>query len=292
MEQQKPRRRAKWLSKVLGRESSSQVAETNFQNDQHKAQAQSQGRGIEDGSSRKTSPKATPFQAGSGDGKGHTEPSSQVPIAENDSKLQGDQDKAAVDPKEWPGDVPNSIPMPAVETMKVPKPLASQVLAAPVDTSRSAANSNSPYRKEDENKTSPVPRLLDPKACMQSADLWEKAYTQLSQDKKHKDLLTKYEAILEESSPALNPETQDSFPKKMQASVQRQVNVMKRRQWTIQWDQKSIVVREQTERIVKFIQTFSKLGTAIAQIDPVHAGIPWAGVCAILTVSVHSPEVC
>ncbi|TVY25039.1 Vegetative incompatibility protein HET-E-1 [Lachnellula hyalina] len=284
MEQQKPRRRAKWLSKVLGRESSSQVAETNFQNDQHKAQGQSQGRGIEDGSSRKTSPKATPFQADSGDGKGHTEPSSQVPVAENDSKLQGDQDKAGVDPKERPGDVPNSIPMPAVETMKVPKPLASQVLAAPVDTSRSAANSNSPYRKEDENNTSPVPRLLDPKACMQSADLWEKAYTQLSQDTKHKDLLTKYEAILEESSPAPNPETRDSFPKKMQASVQRQVNVMKRRQWTIQWDQKSIVVREQTERIVKFIQTFSKLGTAIAQIDPVHAGIPWAGVCAILTL--------
>ncbi|TVY34358.1 Vegetative incompatibility protein HET-E-1 [Lachnellula subtilissima] len=282
MEQQKPRRRAKWLSKVLGRESSSQVAQTNSQNDQHKAQSQRLGLGLGDGSSRKTSPKATPFQADSGDGKSHTEPTSQVPVVENDSKLQIEEDKAAVDPKERPGDVSDNIPMP--ETIKVPKPLASQVLAAPVDTSRSAADSNSPYRKEDENNTPPVPRLLDPEACMQSADLWEKAYTQLSQDKKHKDLLTKYEAILEESSPAPSPKPGDSFPKKMQAAVQRQVDVMKRKQWTIQWDQKSIVVREQTERIVKFIQTFSKLGTAIAQIDPVHAGIPWAGVCAILTL--------
>jgi hypothetical protein len=65
----------------------------------------------------------------------------------------------------------------------------------------------------------------------------------------------KYEAVLEESSPA--PTSGVSFPKKMEASVQRQVDVMKRKQWTLQWDQKSIVIREQTERIVKFIQTFS-----------------------------------
>jgi hypothetical protein len=120
---------------------------------------------------------------------------------------------------------------------------------------------------------------------MQSADLWEKAYTQLSQNPKHKDLLVKYEAILEESSP---PQvSSDSFPRKMETSVQRQVDVMKKKQWTLQWNQKPIVIREQAERIVKFIQTFSSLGTAIAQIDPVHIGIPWAGVCAILTVSVH-----
>ncbi|TVY88295.1 Vegetative incompatibility protein HET-E-1, partial [Lachnellula willkommii] len=249
---------------------------------------QGQGLGLGDGSSRKTIPNATPFQAESGDGEIHTEPSAQAPVVDNDSKLQNNQAKAAVDPEERPGDVSNNISAPAVEAMKVPNPSGSQVLAAPIDTSRSAANSNSPYRKGDENKTPPVPRLLDPKASMQSANLWEKAYTQLWQDKKHKDLLAKYEAILEESSPA--PKNGDSFPKKMQASVQRQVDVMKRKQWTIQWDQKSIVIREQTERIVKFVQTFSNLGTAIAQIDPVHAGIPWAGVCAILTVSVHSPE--
>lgn len=45
------------------------------------------------------------------------------------------------------------------------------------------------------------------------------------------------------------------------------------------------MIRDQAERIVKFVQTFSSIGTAIAQIDPVHVGIPWAGVCAILNVS-------
>jgi hypothetical protein len=59
---------------------------------------------------------------------------------------------------------------------------------------------------------------------------------------------------------------------------------MKQKQWVLQWDQKSIVVRDQVERIVNPVQTFSKLGTTIAQFDPVHVGIPWAGVCAILTV--------
>lgn len=120
---------------------------------------------------------------------------------------------------------------------------------------------------------------------MRSAHLWEKAYSQFSEDAKRKDIFNEYEAILEESSPPSKSEM--SFPKQMEAAVQFQINKMKQKQWVLQWDQKSIVVRDQAERIVKFVQTFSSLGSTIASIDPIHAGIPWAGVCVILTVSYH-----
>jgi hypothetical protein len=160
---------------------------------------------------------------------------------------------------------------------------ASSVSVSPVLTTPSVKNfakSTSPYQQaENQVKLSP---LLDPETCMSSAKLWEKAYTQLSENEKHSEVFKRYAAILEENSPALG--RSPSFPQKMQAVVRRQIEFMKQKQWVLQWDQKSIVVRDQVERIVNPVQTFSKLGTTIAQFDPVHVGIPWAGVCAILTV--------
>lgn len=118
---------------------------------------------------------------------------------------------------------------------------------------------------------------------MKNDGLWEKAYTQLSENDKHKVLLEEYEAVLEDS--ASNRPAGTSFPTRMNAFVEEKLNIMKQKQWVLQWDQKSFVIRDQAERIVKFVQTFSSIGTAIAQIDPVHVGIPWAGVCAVLNVS-------
>ncbi|EHK99410.1 putative Ecotropic viral integration site 5 protein like protein [Glarea lozoyensis 74030] len=66
------------------------------------------------------------------------------------------------------------------------------------------------------------------------------------------------------------------------AKIASRLEVMKSKQWTFQWDRRSVAVWDQAERIVKFVQTFQTLGTGIAQLDPIHAGIPWAGVCALL----------
>jgi hypothetical protein len=165
-----------------------------------------------------------------------------------------------------------------LQPQKVSSVSVSRVLTAP--SAKNFAKSTSPYQQtENQVKLSP---LLDPATCMSSAKLWEKAYTQLSENEKHSEVFKRYAAILEESSPVLG--RSPSFPQKMQAVVRRQIEFMKQKQWVLQWDQKSIVVRDQVERIVNLVQTFSKLGTTIAQFDPVHVGIPWAGVCAILTV--------
>jgi hypothetical protein len=118
---------------------------------------------------------------------------------------------------------------------------------------------------------------------MENLDLWKKAYHQLSRDEKTKALVEKYEVVLEDSH--LDNEAGETFEKQMVKVLEQKIAIMKKKQWIIQWDQKSIVVREQAERIVKFIQVFSGIGDAIAQIDPIHVGIPWAGVSAVLTVS-------
>ncbi|KAE8446360.1 hypothetical protein EG329_012109 [Mollisiaceae sp. DMI_Dod_QoI] len=160
------------------------------------------------------------------------------------------------------------------EPQKASRVPVARVLAAPTVKFENTVKSTSPYRKEEELEK--LPSLLDPQIRMRNAKLWERSYDQLSSNKNYRDLFKNYEAILEESSPARGSSA--SFPQKMQAAVQCQVDIMKQKQWVLQWDQKSIVVRDQAERIVKFVQTFSNLGAAIAQIDPIHVGIPWAGL--------------
>ena len=39
------------------------------------------------------------------------------------------------------------------------------------------------------------------------------------------------------------------------------------------------------ESIVKIINNFKDAGTSAANADPVHAGLPWAGICLLLSVS-------
>jgi len=141
------------------------------------------------------------------------------------------------------------------------------ILSAPAVDTRKTAKGSSRTQKAEFKDEEGVPRILDPKVSMYSAGLWEKTYTQMSSNEKHKELFIKYEAILDENSPSNAKNA--SFPQKMDANVQKQISVMKQKQWVLQWDKKSIVIRDQAERIVKFVQTFSALGDAIAQIDPI-----------------------
>ena len=53
---------------------------------------------------------------------------------------------------------------------------------------------------------------------------------------------------------------------------------------------KEIVLYEQLSKIYKAVQGFKELGGTIAGLDPVHAGLPWAGVCFIVQVISGDPE--
>jgi hypothetical protein len=284
MDRRKPRRSAKWLPKLFRKES-----------------------GI-DGPTRSTSERKQPKEGGRTSSQATTSKGTTSIVAASTSIASSCQTKvvqrdvqeitpslpskaenhvepqASIDSKilaPTPGEpVANPDPVNfqnSFRPQKASNVSVSRVLTTPT---KNFAKSTSPYQKAE--KQVKLSRLLDPETCMSSAKLWEKAYTQLSENEKHSEVFKRYTAILEENSPALGRSS--SFPQKMQAVVRHQIEFMKQKQWVLQWDQKSIVVRDQVERIVNLVQTFSKLGTTISQFDPVHVGIPWAGVCAILTV--------
>ena len=53
---------------------------------------------------------------------------------------------------------------------------------------------------------------------------------------------------------------------------------------------KEIVFYEQLSKIYKAVQVFKEPGSAIAGLEPVYAGLPWAGICFIVQIISSDPE--
>lgn len=66
--------------------------------------------------------------------------------------------------------------------------------------------------------------------------------------------------------------------------IERKLAAMKDRQWRVSLGKKSIELREQIDRVLQIVIMAKDLGSSLASMDPIHAGIPWAGVCVLLPV--------
>ena len=113
-------------------------------------------------------------------------------------------------------------------------------------------------------------------------DLWCFAYKQLLTE--NEPLVRDYEEVLKTAGNVSDDSAAD-----IQLQVQA-VLVLKRKQvlqkqWRLQWGNKSIKVRTQIDRIVKIVDAFKEAGSVASNVDPLHAGLPWAGICFLLAVS-------
>jgi hypothetical protein len=124
-------------------------------------------------------------------------------------------------------------------------------------------------------------------------DLWRNAYEKLSSDKEKKDWKKNYQYI--EDSIIKGPDeknTEGSLGMQVDNTVRQTMKTMTNKQWVLHWGSNDIKIRNQVERIVKVIQTVSGLASAAASLDPLHAGLAWAGICVVLPVrnarSIHT----
>jgi hypothetical protein len=62
---------------------------------------------------------------------------------------------------------------------------------------------------------------------------------------------------------------------------------------TIEWTYKGrqIYLHDQVDKVLRFLDKFRSVGDVIANVDPIHVGLPWAGVRIILEVSIR-PRLC
>ncbi|MCJ1229232.1 hypothetical protein MMC12_005897 [Toensbergia leucococca] len=79
-----------------------------------------------------------------------------------------------------------------------------------------------------------------------------------------------------------NPVTRE---KQMSNLVSKKLMVMNKEQWRFQIGNESVEIRQQVDRIVKVVLVAKDFISSVASLDPIHAGLPWTGVCLLLPVS-------
>ena len=104
----------------------------------------------------------------------------------------------------------------------------------------------------------------------EASDLWDKAYNELP---------SKYKQSLEHDTDSDKSEMlEDLLGLAMEAKRKNIAN-----QWIFKLGGKEVNMREKAEKLVGWIEKFKEVVTIAVQCDPVHAGLPWAGVRFILT---------
>lgn len=119
-------------------------------------------------------------------------------------------------------------------------------------------------------------------------NLWEEAYDVLRED--DKDLVDKYEHILSTEVAACTADSLSGNGRQLQeqmaALVAKKSAAMRSKQWRFIIRGKPVEIREQVGRMLKILTAVKDAISPLASMEPFHAGIPWAGFCLLLPVSV------
>lgn len=132
-----------------------------------------------------------------------------------------------------------------------------------------------------DNHHSDVPQTVNQLA---RDDLWGLAYQQLVYDQEPS--IKHYERLLKAE---VSNQADAGLEAQIQAFLELKRAQILQKQWKLQWRNKSIKIRTQVDRIVRLIMIFKDVGTMAVNADPLHAGLPWAGICFLLAVS-STPE--
>jgi hypothetical protein len=124
------------------------------------------------------------------------------------------------------------------------------------------------------------------------SDLWKLAYQKLQSDENLRLIIEKYESILRDVVKNANKDLSENnvskaqgLPEQMSLVIQTRIDAMNTKQWKFQWRGKPQTVRNQVNRVAKVMQAASGPVSAAASLNP-YAGVAWAGVCVLLTVSI------
>ncbi|KAI9774707.1 MAG: hypothetical protein M1839_001668 [Geoglossum umbratile] len=136
----------------------------------------------------------------------------------------------------------------------------------------------------------PVDRIPQEKA-KSSKSLWDRAYDGLRTEKR--ELVEAFEKILMSEldlTISLGGGDVSRREKQMSALVNKKLEAMNEKQWRVKACGRSVEIRQKVDRIVKVVLVGKDFISAAASIDPIHAGLPWAGVCMLLTLVVNDSK--
>jgi hypothetical protein len=59
------------------------------------------------------------------------------------------------------------------------------------------------------------------------------------------------------------------------------------KRWPWNYRGRQVYLFEQVDKVVQLLDKFKAVGDVVANVDPIHVGLPWAGIRAILDVRVQ-----
>lgn len=122
----------------------------------------------------------------------------------------------------------------------------------------------------------------DSTACNPTTkNLWDEAYIELRSSQIA--LVDRFEQILLSESSGDDGAT--SRREQLSRTIENKLALMEQDKWVINFAGKSLEVRKQVERLVKVVQIMRDSVTVIANIEPVHLGIPVAAIRLLTPVS-------
>ena len=106
---------------------------------------------------------------------------------------------------------------------------------------------------------------------------WERATQQL--EEKEPSVFAALQELRKQSSC-----TSKDIPHEIMEIIEQHRNTMENKQWALPFKVRGreVKIRKQLDSVWKVLQIFNAVGNTLASVDPVHAGIPWAGVSFIV----------
>lgn len=87
--------------------------------------------------------------------------------------------------------------------------------------------------------------------------------------------------------PATTTSVALAFDQALDGAKQLQQRCANKR-WCWDYRGRRIYLSDQVDKVVQLLDKFKSVGDVIANVDPVHVGLPWAGIRTILEVGSHS----
>ena len=106
---------------------------------------------------------------------------------------------------------------------------------------------------------------------------WERAAQQLEGNEPN--VFAALQELRKESSC-----TSKDMPSEISQLIEQHRNTMENKQWSLPFKVRGreVKIRKQLDNVWRVLQIFNTVGNTLASVDPVHAGIPWAGVSFII----------
>ena len=70
----------------------------------------------------------------------------------------------------------------------------------------------------------------------------------------------------------------------LQAAKEKQ-RVCEEKRWRFIIAGRTIILKEVADKVVHWLSQFTEVGDAVANVDPIHVGLPWAGIRLLLQVA-------